>query len=369
MPSLQGLGRHVREQINAAKRGTPDISLGAQIQTALLRARLRAAAAEGDKNKTAITLLAQLDALPAQTEFQAVRRRMSGQDVLLKVVLDKSVGTALRGMSGLDRGVTGLTGNITRNTATVGAATLKYAALAGALAQAMSLVGGLGSAAATASGSLLVLPAVGIAAAVAVNTLKLGVDGLSDALKAESPEKYTEAVEKFPPAMRETADAVRALKPEMDGLKLDVQSALFADLGGEVGGLGSIYLPLLLEGLAPVAEGFNDGARGAAGFAREGRTVDDVRLILDNTGQSVRAVSGGFAPLLRALRDIAAVGSDFLPGFAGGLADSADMFSLFIANARETGQLREWMSAGLSALGDLVHYPTAPRPGSVACSP
>ncbi|WNV82209.1 hypothetical protein [Umezawaea sp. Da 62-37] len=297
--------------------------------------------------------MAELDSATAEAQFEQVRHRMSDKNVSLKVVLDKSLGTALRGMAELDRGVTGLTGSITRHTATVGASTLKYAALAGALAQAISLVGGLASAAATASGSLLVLPAVGIAAAVAVQTLKLGVDGLSDALKADTPEKYAKAVKDFPPAMRATSDAVRALKPEFDGLKLDVQTALFADLSGEVTKLGGTYLPVLRGGLSEVAAGFNVGARGVGEFGREGQTVDDVRLILDNTGQSVRYLSGGFAPLLRALRDIAAVGSDFLPGFASGLADGADTFSQFIATARETGQLRQWMSAGLSALGDL----------------
>ncbi|GAB2992010.1 hypothetical protein [Saccharothrix stipae] len=60
------------------------------------------------------------------------------------------------------------------------------------------------------------------------------------------------------------------------------------------------------------------------------------------------------APLLRAIRDIAAVGSDFLPGFASGLGESTERFAQFIATARETGQLREWLSAGLSTLGDLA---------------
>lgn len=350
MPSLQGLGSHVRQAINEAERGAPDISLGAQIQTALVRAQLRALAAEGDR--TAIQLLARLDSAPAEQEAAALRARLNKHVVRIGVVLDKSFMGGLRGLAQLDQAVTRTTGEITRHTAVVGAATLKYAAFAGVLAQAISLTGGLGAAAATASGSLLVLPAVGIAAAVAVNTLRLGVDGLTDALKAETPAEYAKAVKDFPPAMRETTDAVRALRPELDGLKLDVQSRLFAGLGSEVTTLGGTYLPVVRRGLVDVAEGFNLAAHEVTLFAREGRTVDDVRLILDNTGQSVRALSGGAAPLLRALRDIAAVGSDFLPGFAGGFADAATHFAEFISHARETGQLREWMSEGLSALGD-----------------
>ncbi|MBB5801122.1 phage-related protein [Saccharothrix ecbatanensis] len=326
--------------------------MGAQIQTALVRAQLAALAREGDR--TALRLLAQLDTGQAESEFAALRRRLSGHTVTVRTVLDRSVGASVRGLAQLDTGVARLTGGITAHTATVGAATVKYAALAGGIAQVLGLMGGLGAAAGTAAGSLLIVPAIGIAAAVAVRTLKLGVDGLNDALTAETPAEYAKAVEDFPSAMRETTDAVRALRPQLDGLKLDVQARLFAGLGGEVSALGNRYLPVLRDGLGGISDGYNHAARQAAGFASEARTVDDVRLILDNTGQAVRALAGGVAPLLRAFRDITAVGSDFLPGFASGIGESTERFAQFIATARETGQLREWMSAGLSALGDLA---------------
>ncbi|MER5262246.1 hypothetical protein ABTZ99_09225 [Actinosynnema sp. NPDC002837] len=317
-----------------------------------MRAQLAELARAGDQ--TAMRLLAQLDGRPAEEGFAALRRRLSGHSVTIHTVLDRSVGASVRGLAQLDRGVTGLTGSITAHTATVGAATLKYAALAGGIAQALGLMGGLGAAAGTAAGSLLIVPAVGIAAAAAVQALKLGVDGLNDALTADSAADYAKAVKDFPPAMRETTDAVRALRPALDGLKLDVQARLFEGLGGEVSRLGDRYLPVLRDGLVGIAEGYNQAARQAAGFAGEARTVDDVRLILDNTGQSVRALAGGVAPLLRAIRDIAAVGSEFLPGFASSLGEGAERFAQFIATARETGQLREWLSAGLSALGELA---------------
>ncbi|NUT47321.1 MAG: hypothetical protein HOV94_08415, partial [Saccharothrix sp.] len=327
--------------------------MGAQIQTALVRAQLAELARAGDR--TAMRLLAELDSAPARDEFTDLKRRLSGHTVTIRAALDKSVGASVRGLAQLDNGVTRLTGNITAHTATVGAATLRYAAMAGGIAQAISLMGGLGAAAGTAAGSLLIVPAVGIAAAAALGALKLGADGLNDALTADSAADYAKAVKDFPPAMRETTDAVRALRPQFDGLKLDVQTALFAGLGGEVERLGDRYLPVLRDGLVGIAEGYNQAARQAAGFAGEARTVDDVRLILDNTGQSVRALAGGVAPLLRAIRDIAAVGSDFLPGFASAIGESTERFAQFTATARETGQLREWLSAGLSALGDLAN--------------
>ncbi|MDX8054799.1 hypothetical protein SK571_35980 [Lentzea sp. BCCO 10_0798] len=342
----------MKKAINEEERGAPDISLGAQIQTALARAQLQQLAAQGDR--TAMRLLAQLDTLPAEREANALRERQSGKAIQIRAVLDKSFTTSLAGLGQLDRALTGTTASIVGNTASVGAATLKYGAFAAALAQAISLTGGLGAAAATASGSLLVLPAVGIAAAIAVRTLKLGVEGLSEAFDAESAEDYAKAVKDFPPAMRETTDAVRALRPQLDGLQLGIRTRLFEGLGKEVEQLGGTYLPVLRGGLADIAGGFNQAARNAATLARDGRAVDDVRLILDQTGQSVRALSGGAAPLLQIIRDLAAVGSEFLPGFASGFADGATSLADFVSRARETGQLREWMSAGLSAVGDFV---------------
>ncbi|MFD8494272.1 hypothetical protein [Amycolatopsis sp. NPDC059657] len=351
MPSLQGLGRHLREQVRESERGAPSISLTAQVQTALLKEQLRAAAREGDQ--TAINLLAELDAIPAETRFQRLVRQLSGREVSIKVVADKTLGATVRGLGALDAGLNRTTVGFARMTVAVGASVLKYAALAAAVSQAVSVLGGLGSAAATASGALLVLPAAGLAAAAAIGTLKLGVAGFSKALKAEDPAKYAEAIKDFPPAMAAAANAVRALRPELTGLRQEVQQRLFAGLASEITGLAGIYVPLLQDGLGQIATGLNKGALGFAAFAREGRTVSDVRSILDSSAVSLTTLSAGVQPFLQGLRDIAAVGAEFLPGFATGLASGAQKFADFIAAARESGQLREWLSGGLAAVKDL----------------
>ena len=352
LPSLQGLGREIRDQVRENERTAPTITLSAQVQTALLKEQIRAAAREG--NDSAVRLLAELDAVPAETRFQRLIRDLNGHSVSIKAVADKSIGSTVRGLGELDDGLNRTTAQFTKMTLTVGASVLKYGAMAAAIGQAVTVLGGVGSAAATASGALLVVPAAGLAAAAALATLKLGVSGFADALKESDPAKYAQDIAEFPPAMAEAANAARALRPELTGLRQEVQQNLFAGLAGEISGLAGTYLPLLRTELGGIADGLNAGALGFAAFAREGRTIDGVRAILDSTGVSVRAASAGVQPFLQGLRDIAAVGAEFLPGFASGLADSAQRFADFIAQARESGQLREWLSAGLSALGDLV---------------
>jgi hypothetical protein len=342
MPSLQALGRHVRDQVRESERDAPALKLTAQLQTALLREQLRVAAREGDQ--TAIRLLAELDALPAETRFQRLVRELSGKTVSIKAVADKGVGATVRGLSQLDDGLTHTTAQFTRMTLTVGAAVLKYGAMAAAVGQAVTVLGGIGQVALTASGSLLLIPAVGLAAAAAIGTLKFGVAGFADAVKESDPKKYAEAIKDFTPAMGEAANAAYALKPALLGVRQKVQQRLFAGLAAEVTGLAGTYLPLLRTELGKVTTGLNADAGGFAAFAREGRTVGDVGTILDATSATV----GNLAKGVQALRDIAAVGAEFLPGFGSGLADGAQRFADFIAQARQSGQLREWLSAGLS---------------------
>ncbi|WP_235078886.1 phage tail protein [Amycolatopsis orientalis] len=352
LPSLQGLGREIRDQVRQNERDAPAITLTAQVQTALLKEQIRAAAREG--NDSAVRLLAELDAIPAETRFQRLVRELSGKSVVIKAVADKSIGSTVRGLGELDDGLNRTTVQFTRMTLNVGASVLKYAALAAAVGQAVGVLGGLGSAAATASGSLLLVPAAGLAAAAALSTLKLGVTGFSDAVKESDPAKYAESIKDFAPSMAAAANAAHVLRPELTGLRQTVQQRLFAGLAAEITGLAGTYLPLLRTELRRVAAGLNTGALGFTAFAREGRTVRDVRTILDNTSESLSAAAAGVRPLLQALRDIATVGAEFLPGFGSGLADGAEKFAAFIAQARQSGQLRQWLSAGLSAVGDLV---------------
>ncbi|MFC3490537.1 hypothetical protein ACFORH_41820, partial [Amycolatopsis roodepoortensis] len=180
-PSLQGLGRHLRDQVREAEGQAPKVSLSAEVKTALLREQLHVAAREGDQ--IAIRLVAELDSEPAETRFAALKRRLDGQNITLKVVLDKSVGASIRGLSDVDSRMRSATGAIALHSGAVGLATLKYGAMAAGAGQAGTALGGLGSVAATASGSLLAVPAAGLAAVAILQTLKLGISGFSDALK------------------------------------------------------------------------------------------------------------------------------------------------------------------------------------------
>jgi phage-related protein len=238
--------------------------------------------------------------------------------------------------------------------ATVGATALKF----GALAAGASFVGGalsvLGGGLVTASGALLLLPGAALAGKTALAVLQVGVEGFGDALAAmDDPAAFAEAIADLAPAARDTALAVQKLKPAWDELAGAVQQELFTGVGDVVRELGSTYLPMLQAGMVDVAGSFHVAAAGAAGFLREAQTMRDVESIFDSTSLTVANLGGAVRPLLSAFRDIGTVGAEVLAELTRGAAGASYRFADFIATARETGQLREWITAGLSAISDL----------------
>lgn len=351
LPTLTGIGREVTKAVREAERDAPPVRLDAELRRADLVRQIRVAARDAEQQRVQLPVSA--DTSAAGRDLDVLRREQSGRDIDLRVSLDKSLGATVRALGSLDQVVNRSTGTITRHTVTVGASTLRYAALAAAAGQLVSVLGGLGGAAVAASGSLLLLPAAGLTAAAALATLRLGTNGLSEAFAATDTAAFTEAIAQMPPHMQATARAVRGVQDEFGELRLDVQQRLFAGLAREVSDLGALHLPAVRTGLGEMADALNSSARGFASWGREARTVEDVRLILDNSSRSMSALAGGVSPVLSGLRDIAAVGSDFLPALSEGLAQGATNFGEFIGHARETGQLAGWISSGLSTLGEL----------------
>jgi phage-related protein len=263
--------------------------------------------------------------------------------------IGRAFGAALPSMHGVSTAGTLFT-SVLRGMAVISVVAL---GAMGALAGAGGL-GALASALATASGAALILPAALGAAGIAVGALIVGFQGMGDAFKAMGdPAKFAEAIKELSPNARAFAIAVHDMVPAFKELRTQVQDRLFAGLGKDFSDLGKIHLPIVQKGLSDMAVSLNLSAKGFVAFARDKQTVADLGTLFKNSSVSAGILSGAVQPLLGALRDIGVVGSSFLPALADGLAGAAQRFGAFIANARETGKLQEWISAGLSALGDL----------------
>jgi phage-related protein len=235
---------------------------------------------------------------------------------------------------------------------------LSTLALPVGIAAATPIVAGLGMAAVQASGSLLLLPAAGISAGIALGTTKIATVGLGDAFKEmfkpdRDPKKLAEAMAQLAPNARSFASAVDLVRPSLDGLRLDVQQAAFFAMGVVVSHLAEVYLPTLRNGFVGVAQELNISARMIAAFVGQAQTVRDVDTLFASTSATVHQLSPALVDVLQIIRDIATVGSTFLPGLAGGFAASAHSAAEFVAQARQTGLLADWIQRGIDTTATL----------------
>ena len=278
----------------------------------------------------------------SKTQFEAAARaaKPSDQKVEIKADIDRKSFTDAANSVSL----------LARNIATLG---VKPAAVIAAT----PLILNLAAAAAQASTSLLLLPAAGAAVGIVMGTMKVATAGFSDALKTAmdpnaSPEKLAKQLAALPPPVRETVLSIKALNPEIDKLRATVAGQFFAGFSREISELGKVYFPVLRAGMAPIAGDLNAAAVGASQFVRQAQTVRDVQTIFQNTHESTAELSPVLEDILLILRDVAVVGSEFLPGLSSGFREAADSAALFVNNARESGKLHDWIVSGLDTLGE-----------------
>ncbi|MGW1679395.1 phage tail protein [Saccharopolyspora sp. NPDC002376] len=248
----------------------------------------------------------------------------------------------------------GLGRGLGRSVGSIGMAVVRMGMLAGASGAVSNALGGLAAGAAAASGSLLLLPAAGMAAAFAFGALKIGTAGFGEALSnMGDPEKFAESLKGLAPAARETAVAIAGLQPRFNTLKTSVQGRLFDGMAQQVSALGNTYLPILDERFGRIADAANGAGRSVALMLTESSRVADVKTIGDASASAFENLARAVGPVAAALLDVGTVGSSFLPGLTDGARNAAISFQQFIATARESGALAQWIQGGLDALSQL----------------
>jgi len=342
----------LRRQLSEAQSNAPTITIGTKVSAAQLRRSVADAAKED--GGLSVTLTAEADTLKAKEDIERVRREENGKTVRLDVTVAGGLAAAVRALAEVSSATDRAGISFATMTLSVGAAVLRYGAMAAAAGQAIQVLGGLGAAAGTASGALLLMPAAGLAAASAVVTLKIGVQGFADAIKETDPTKLAADMAGLAPAAQSTVVAVRSLQPAFDGLRLDVQQALFRGLSTEVTSLGRQYLPVLRDGLGGIAGSLNTTAGRLAVFLSSARTAGDLSTVFTNSASAVRILGGALVPVVTALRDVAAVGATFLPQLAQQATNVAVRFGAFVEQARQSGQLATWIGNALGVIGQLI---------------
>lgn len=160
----------------------------------------------------------------------------------------------------------------------------------------------------------------------------------------------TEAFDKLSNNAKDTVRSILGLGGAWDDLRHSVQDALFAGIASQVKDLGGTYLPVLKSGMTGIAQEFNKSAVSVGDFLKQGAQVSSINTIFGGTKSVVGNLGATLKPLVSILLDIAAVGSEMLPGLTGGFGKAAEGAAAFVKHARETGRLREWIEKGLETL-------------------
>lgn len=229
-------------------------------------------------------------------------------------------------------------------------------AAVGALAGVTQLVLGMGAlvgAAAQAAGVVGLLPAAFVAFKASTAAIKLGLQGMSDAMSAVASgdaAAFEEALKNLSPAARDFARAVRDVKPAFDAMRLDVQEALFMDLAEVVRPLADTYLPIVSAGFQGVARQAGMAARETADFMLQGAQVQKVTVFSAQLQMAFGNIAGALRPAVSVLLDLVTTGSTFLPGLTESLNNWITGLSRRVSEAARSGELEAFFQRSIDAM-------------------
>lgn len=202
----------------------------------------------------------------------------------------------------------------------------KFALKAAALSSSTNAVYALGAALVTASGALVGLPALAGAGAAAMATVSLGAAGIERAVKGVN----------------------KSLIP----LQGQVSATFEEGLAPAVRDINSL-LPQTSSGFQAIAREMAGTVRAATGVAVLPHNTETLNTVLARTSGLMSGVRRAAGPLTSALLDVTEVGTEGFGSIGNRIASASSQFAGFIAHARASGQLREWLDNGIGALRDM----------------
>lgn len=213
----------------------------------------------------------------------------------------------------------------------------------------------LGSIAASASQSLLLLPGAIGAIGTAFGTFKLATLGLSDAFEnIGDPEKFAESLRELAPSAQQFMLSIQGMMPALRELQQATQGAFFEGFGERANQVATQYLPMIRQATTDVATAFNQMFAGVANQLMTPETQRSIQSFLQNVTSAFQALAPAMAPMTQALTQLMEIGSGVLPQIAQGATNAANAFASWVSAKSATGELQRWLNEGLATLKDLV---------------
>lgn len=237
------------------------------------------------------------------------------------------------------------------------------------LISAKATIVGLASAAATpgvlqltaalvpAAGVAAGLPAALGAAGVAMGTFKVATAGVSDAIGkgfTGNAKQAQKALDSLPPAARNAAKSVIALKPAIDRLRASVSERFFRPIVDDVTPLARKLLPLLRTEMSRLAGPLGGIGEQFLQTARKTKVLNTIPVLFNNTRVSVIYLRQAIQPLTFALAAVIKATAKALPRLSAGFVDLAKKISAFIQNASASGAVYRVFQDGITTVKQLA---------------
>ncbi|MFK4100813.1 hypothetical protein ACI2L1_12200 [Streptomyces sp. NPDC019531] len=188
----------------------------------------------------------------------------------------------------------------------------------------MGLMGALKGVAVVAGVSLL--PALGAVVpmlaggALAAVTMKLGFNGVSDAMEAagKGKKEYAEALKKLSPEARSFTKELVGMKKEFSGVGKDVQKAMLPGFTRALKDAAPV-VKIVGKYATEMGAGFGDAARGVGRLLKDSGFKEDLQTNLKLGTGFVRDMTSSMGPFTRSLLDFGAASGPTLTAFSDGI--------------------------------------------------
>ncbi|MCM2394364.1 hypothetical protein [Streptomyces albipurpureus] len=244
--------------------------------------------------------------------------------------------------------------------------------MAGGLGKIAMSVGGmaakLGAAAPAAAGLAAAVANIAPASGVAVTALlaikqaqmvvKLGTQGMGDALSnaldPANAEKFEEAIKKLSPSAQAFARQVKALAPEWNAFQQGIQQELFRGLGENLKRTATSVMPVLKTELKGTATALGDMAAGVMGAARGLADSGTLGTAMRSATNGLKNMQGVPGMVVTGLGQIAAAAGPSFEKLTGAAADGLAGVSQSLGAAFESGAMQKAIEQAITLIGQLM---------------
>lgn len=179
--------------------------------------------------------------------------------------------------------------------------------------------------------------------------------GVNDAMSKTSSaaSSAAQAMAAISPKAQEFVHALLGMQPALEQLKFTVQDAFTEGFGEQIQALGTMYLPMFQTVMSQMAASANQALSTVSQMLQQPGMAGGMQQMATNSASAFNILSQAVAPIVKAFTDIGLVGSGFLPELAAAAQQAATAFATFINEARASGDLQQWIQAGIDAFKQL----------------